>query len=78
VAITGEPGGGKTTLALLLIMQLALRGVRGTPRTGAKRTVMYYIKQLPAYLRLLGGLTTEEIARAFLAPEPTIAKVASS
>jgi hypothetical protein len=26
VAITGEPGGGKTTLALLLIMQLALRG----------------------------------------------------
>jgi AAA-like domain len=27
VAISGEPGGGKTTLALLLIMQLALRGV---------------------------------------------------
>ncbi len=27
VAITGEPGGGKTTLALLLMMQLALRGV---------------------------------------------------
>jgi uncharacterized membrane protein YkvA (DUF1232 family) len=26
------------------------------PRTGAKRTVMYYMKQLPAYLRLLGGL----------------------
>jgi RecA/RadA recombinase len=26
IAITGEPGGGKTTLALLLIMQLALRG----------------------------------------------------
>ncbi len=26
VAITGEPGGGKTTLALLLILQLALRG----------------------------------------------------
>ena len=25
-------------------------------------------------LRLLGGLTTEEIARAFLAAEPTIAK----
>src|ERR1700752_3683975 len=25
-------------------------------------------------LRLLGGLTTEEIARAFLAPEPTIAQ----
>ncbi|MEU9839093.1 ATP-binding protein [Actinomadura sp. NPDC048032] len=27
VAITGEPGGGKTTLALLLIYQMALRGV---------------------------------------------------
>ena len=27
VAITGEPGGGKTTLALLLILQMALRGV---------------------------------------------------
>jgi uncharacterized membrane protein YkvA (DUF1232 family) len=26
------------------------------PRTGAKRTVMYYMKQLPNYLRLLGGL----------------------
>jgi RecA/RadA recombinase len=26
IAITGEPGGGKTTLALLLIYQLALRG----------------------------------------------------
>ncbi|MDB4878013.1 MAG: hypothetical protein JWM41_4459 [Gemmatimonadetes bacterium] len=28
----------------------------GTPRTGAKRTVIYYIKQLPQYMRLLGGL----------------------
>jgi len=27
IAITGEPGGGKTTLALLLVLQLALRGV---------------------------------------------------
>ena len=26
------------------------------PRTGAKRTVIYYMKQLPAYMRLLGGL----------------------
>jgi uncharacterized membrane protein YkvA (DUF1232 family) len=34
---------------------------RGTeaPRTGAKRTVIYYMKQLPAYLRLLGGLLTD-------------------
>lgn len=27
IAVTGEPGGGKTTLALLLIYQLAMRGV---------------------------------------------------
>src|SRR3954466_15995101 len=30
------------------------------PRTGAKRTVMYYIRQFPAYLRLLGGLLTDK------------------
>jgi len=30
------------------------------PRTGAKRTVVYYMKQLPAYLRLLGGLLTDK------------------
>ena len=29
------------------------------PRTGAKRTVMYYIRHLPEYLRLLGGLVTD-------------------
>jgi uncharacterized membrane protein YkvA (DUF1232 family) len=29
------------------------------PRTGAKRTVLYYIRQLPSYLRLLGGLVTD-------------------
>src|SRR5690348_1146608 len=34
--------------------------VRGGPRTGAKRTVMYYIRQLPQYVRLLGGLATDE------------------
>lgn len=31
-------------------------GGAASPRTGAKRTVMYYIKQLPNYVRLLGGL----------------------
>jgi uncharacterized membrane protein YkvA (DUF1232 family) len=31
----------------------------GAPRTGAKRTVMYYIRQLPQYLRLLSGLITD-------------------
>jgi uncharacterized membrane protein YkvA (DUF1232 family) len=37
----------------------AERPVDGTPRTGAKRTVMYYVKQLPAYLRLLLGLVSD-------------------
>jgi len=32
---------------------------RGAPRTGAKRTVMYYMRQLAQYLRLLGGLITD-------------------
>jgi uncharacterized membrane protein YkvA (DUF1232 family) len=29
------------------------------PRTGARRTVIHYIRQLPNYLRLLGGLVTD-------------------
>lgn len=29
---------------------------RSGPRRGAKRTVTYYIRQLPRYVRLLGGL----------------------
>lgn len=33
--------------------------VEGRPRTGAKRTVLYYVSQFPAYLRLLGGLLTD-------------------
>src|SRR5579885_1456881 len=32
----------------------------GSPRTGAKRTVMYYIRQLPQYVRLLGGLLRDD------------------
>lgn len=32
----------------------------GAPRRGAKRTVMYYIRQLPAYVRLLGGLLSDK------------------
>ena len=31
----------------------------GAPRTGAQRTVMYYIRQLPQYVRLLAGLITD-------------------
>jgi len=32
----------------------------GAPRRGARRTVMYYIKQLPQYVRLLTGLATDK------------------
>ena len=32
---------------------------QGAPRTGARRTVMYYIRQLPQYIKLLGGLITD-------------------
>lgn len=35
------------------------RSAAQAPRTGAKRTVVYYMKQLPSYLRLLGGLLTD-------------------
>ena len=35
------------------------RPSEAAPRTGAKRTVVYYMKQQPAYLRLLGGLLTD-------------------
>src|SRR5688572_94403 len=35
------------------------RQVEGTPRTGAKRTVMGYIGELPRFLRLLWGLVTD-------------------
>lgn len=40
------------------------REVRG-PRTGARRTVMYYVRQLPAYLRLLGGLLVDKRVALF-------------
>ena len=39
--------------------QTTEEGATGIPRTGAKRTVMYYVKQLPQYLRLLGGLISD-------------------
>lgn len=35
------------------------RPARGVPRTGAKRTVMSYIAELPRFLRLLWGLITD-------------------
>lgn len=33
--------------------------MRSGPRTGAKRTVMSYIRELPNYVRLLGGLIVD-------------------
>jgi len=38
---------------------LAEDGVPPAPRTGAKRTVMSTIRQLPAYIKLLAGLVTD-------------------
>lgn len=35
------------------------RQVEGTPRTGAKRTIMSYIGELPRFLGLLWGLITD-------------------
>jgi uncharacterized membrane protein YkvA (DUF1232 family) len=35
------------------------------PRTGARRTVLYYVRQLPAYLRLLGGLLIDKRVATF-------------
>lgn len=35
------------------------REVEGTPRTGAKKTVMNYVAELPRFLRLLWGLVTD-------------------
>jgi uncharacterized membrane protein YkvA (DUF1232 family) len=36
-----------------------VREVEGAPRTGAKRTVMGYVSDLPRFLRLLWGLVTD-------------------
>jgi RecA/RadA recombinase len=48
IAITGEPGGGKTTLAMLLIYQLALRGATVAvidPKGDAESLVEYLTRQ---------------------------------
>ncbi|MFL5613672.1 MAG: YkvA family protein [Gemmatimonadaceae bacterium] len=36
-----------------------MKGSERAPRTGAKRTVVHYIRQLPHFLRLLFGLITD-------------------
>lgn len=51
---TGRQARRKTTGAGASTSQA--RAAAGAPRTGAKRTVIYYMRQLPSYMRLLGGL----------------------
>ena len=55
IAITGEPGGGKTTLALLLIHQLALRGatVAVIDPKGDAESLVEYLKQQGRKARVL-------------------------
>ena len=55
IAITGEPGGGKTTLALLLIHQLALRGatVAVIDPKGDAESLVEYLKQQGRRARVL-------------------------
>lgn len=50
-----KTGGGAST---------ARSAATPTPRTGAKRSVMHYIQQLPTYLRLLGGLLMDRRVNA--------------
>jgi KaiC/GvpD/RAD55 family RecA-like ATPase len=55
IAITGEPGGGKTTLALLLICQLALRGatVAVIDPKGDAESLVEYLKAQGRKARVL-------------------------
>src|SRR6476661_3236551 len=63
MASTARPRGGsrsnKQTRAARAAAAMSSEE-QATPRTGAKRTVMYYIKQFLMYLRLLGGLLTDK------------------
>jgi RecA/RadA recombinase len=55
IAITGEPGGGKTTLAMLLIYQLALRGatVAVIDPKGDAESLVEYLQQQGRKARVL-------------------------
>ena len=55
---------GSAARAQRAIREEEEREVRA-PRTGAKRTVMYYVRQLPAYIRLLGGLLMDKRVAIF-------------
>lgn len=48
-----------------------VRQVAGAPRTGAKRTVMSYVAELPRFLKLLWGLITD--ARVSLVDKALVA-----
>lgn len=54
----GRPGAASTVRGRATT-KTATPSASRAPRTGARRTVLYYIQQLPAYLRLLGGLITD-------------------
>ena len=56
---TGGRARGKSAGASASSGNAARARAADAPRTGGKRTVIYYMKQLPAYLRLLGGLLTD-------------------
>src|SRR4029078_2178773 len=52
-------GAGATSRGRARAEREAAREVEGAPRTGARRTVMGYVAELPRFLRLLWGLITD-------------------
>ena len=60
----GTKRGAAATAAGEAVTEPEVEAVEGTvegesPRRGAKKTIVYYIRQLPNYLRLLVGLMTD-------------------
>ena len=60
-----RPAGSSRTEAGAAAEPATESGVTRGPRSGAKRTVLHYIRQLPHYLRLLGGLLTDRRVAIF-------------
>ena len=60
-----RPAGSSRTEAGAAAEPPTESGVTRGPRSGAKRTVLHYIRQLPHYLRLLGGLLTDRRVAIF-------------
>jgi uncharacterized membrane protein YkvA (DUF1232 family) len=60
----GTKRGAAATAAREVVTEPEVEAVEGTvsdasPRRGAKKTIVHYIRQLPNYLRLLVGLMTD-------------------